>query len=56
MVKMPQEGQKSVTLSTYIWEKAKKKFEDNEAKYRRRGIKSITKLISVWVEEKCAQE
>jgi len=53
---MPQEGQESVTIPTYIWEKAKNYFEKHEKQLRGKGIKSTTKLISVWIEEKCAQE
>jgi len=45
---MPQEGQESVTLPAYIWEKAERYFKEREAKLRKKGIKSTTKLISVW--------
>jgi len=56
MVKMPQEGQDSVTIPTYVWEKAQTYFKKHKTELRKKGIKSTTKLISVWIEEKCAQE
>ena len=53
---MPQEGQESVTIARYVWEKAVKHFNEHEEELRKKGIKSPSKLISVWIEEKCAQE
>jgi len=53
---MPGEGQESVTIPTYVWEKAKRHFLEHKKQLRKKGIKSPTKLISVWIEEKCAQE
>jgi len=53
---MPQEGQESVTIPTYIWEKAKRHFKKHKKELREKGIKSTTKLISVWIEDQCAQE
>ena len=52
---MGQQGQASVTISTYVWEKAKKYFKKHEKELRKKGIKSTSKLISVWIEENCAQ-
>jgi hypothetical protein len=52
---MPQEGQKTVTLSSYIWEKAQKYFEAHKKELRKKGIKSTSKLIGYWIEEQCAQ-
>jgi len=48
---MPAEGQKSVTIPTYVWEKAVAHFNKNKKELRKKGIKSPTKLITVWVEE-----
>jgi len=53
---MPQEGQESVTIPTYVWEKAKQYFDRHEKELRKKGIKSPSKLVMVWIEEKCAQE
>lgn len=53
---MPQEGQRSVTIPEYVWEKADNYFNEHEKELRKKGIKSTSKLISVWIEEKCAQE
>jgi len=52
---MPQEGQESVTIPSYIWEKAKTYFKKHKGELRKKGIKSTTKMISIWIEEKCAQ-
>jgi len=52
---MPQEGQVSVTIPTYVWEKAQRYFKEHENELRKRGIKSPTKLIIYWIEEKCSQ-
>jgi len=54
MVTMPQEGQESVTIPTYVWEKAVNYYNKHEKQLRKKGIKSPTKMISVWIEEKCA--
>ena len=51
---MPQEGQVTVTIPTYIWERADTYFKKNRKRLRKKGIKSTSKLISVWIEEKCA--
>ena len=53
---MPQEGQRSVTIPEYVWKKVDEYFKAHKKKLRGAGIKSTTKLISVWIEEKCAQE
>jgi hypothetical protein len=53
---MPQEGQTSVTLSTYIWERADKYFEKHKKELKKKGIHSTSKLIHYWIEEKCAQK
>lgn len=53
---MPVEGQTSVTISTYVWEKAVKYFKAHKNELRKKGIKSPTKLVSVWIEEKSSQE
>lgn len=55
-VKMPQEGQTTVTIAVYFWEKAKRYFKEHEKELRKKGIKSLTRLITVWIEEKCAEE
>ena len=55
VVNMPREGQESVTISTYVWDKAKKYFAEHKAELRKKGIRSPSKLVSVWIEEKCAQ-
>lgn len=55
MVTMPQEGQTSVTIPTYVWDKLTQYFNEREEKLRKKGIKSPTKLIQVWIEEKLSQ-
>ena len=52
VVKMPAEGQTTVTISTYVWEKAVSYFKEHEKELRSKGIKSPTKLISVWIEKR----
>ena len=56
MVNMPAEGQESVTIPTYVWKKAKRYFKKHKEKLRQDGIKSTSKLITVWIEEKCSEE
>jgi len=48
---MPQRGQKSVSIPQYVWDYATRYYEANKEALRSRGIKSISKLITVWVEE-----
>jgi len=48
---MPQPGQRSISIPEYTWERAKRYFEEHKAELRKRGIKSVSKLISVWVDE-----
>jgi hypothetical protein len=51
MLTMPQRGQKSVSIPQYVWDYATRYYEANKEALRSRGIKSISKLITVWVEE-----
>lgn len=53
---MPREGQTTVTLPTYTWEKALKYFNKHKRQLKKRGIHSASKLIDIWIEEKCVQE
>jgi hypothetical protein len=53
---MPGEGQVSVTIPTYVWEKIVRFFEENREDLRRKGIKSPTKLLILWLEEKVYSE
>jgi len=53
---MPREGQVSVTIAKYVWEKAQQYYSEHKKELRKRGINSTSKLVSVWIEEKCAKE
>ena len=48
---MPGEGQKTVTIPKFVWEKAVKYFEDHKQELREKGIKSATRLVTLWIEE-----
>lgn len=48
---MPQRGQKSVSIPQYVWDYARRYYEANKEGLRTKGIKSISKLITVWTEE-----
>jgi hypothetical protein len=48
---MPQTGQTSVTIPDYVWDYARNYFEKHKKELRKKGIKSITKLICVWIQE-----
>ena len=48
---MPGEGQKTVTIPKFIWEKAVRYFKDHEQELRAKGIKSVSRLIALWIEE-----
>jgi len=52
---MPQEGQTSVTIATYVWEKLLQYYSEHKQELRKKGIKSPSKLVQVWVEEKLSQ-
>ena len=52
---MPQEGQDTVTIATYAWEKAKRYYEQHRKELKKKGIHSPSKLVQIWIEEKCAQ-
>ena len=47
---MPQEGQESVTIPTYVWQMAEEHFKKHEKELRKKGVKSTTALISYWIE------
>jgi len=48
---MPQTGQKSVTIPDFVWDYAHDYFEEHKKELRKKGIKSVTKLICVWIQE-----
>ena len=48
---MPKEGQKSVSLPQYIWDYAETYFFKHECELSRKQIKSVTKLITIWIQE-----
>jgi len=48
---MPKNGQRSVSIPEYVWQYAEKYFKEHETELRSRGIKSVTRLICVWVQE-----
>lgn len=52
---MPREGQATITVAEYIWEKAERYFNEHKKALRKKGIKSTSKLVAVWIEEKCAE-
>jgi hypothetical protein len=49
---MPKEGHRSVTLKAYRLERIEKYFNDHEAEFRKKGIKSASALIDFWLDEK----
>jgi hypothetical protein len=53
---MPREGQTTVTLPTYTWERAVKYYEKRKKQLKKKGIHSTSKLIGFWIEEKCVQK
>lgn len=53
---MPKEGQSTVTMPKYAWEKAQNYYQRHKKELKKKGIHSASKLVQVWVEEKCAQE
>lgn len=49
---MPREGQKSFTVPTWVWEIAEKYFTNHKEELVKRGIKSPTRLVCVWIVER----
>jgi hypothetical protein len=56
VVKLPKTGQRSVSIPEYVWQYVEKYFKEHEAELREKGIKSTTKLISVWIQEQALKE
>jgi len=52
---VPREGQESVTVPNYVWEKAVNYFNKHKKELKKKGIHSASKLIAYWIEEKCSQ-
>jgi hypothetical protein len=48
---MPKPGQRSVSIPEYVWQYAEEYFKKNETELRARGIKSVTRLVCVWIQE-----
>lgn len=48
---MPKPGQRSVSIPEYVWEYAEKYYKEHEEKLRKRQIKSVTRLICIWIQE-----
>jgi hypothetical protein len=53
---LPKEGQASVTIPIYKWERVQKHFKEHKAELRKRGIKSPSALLIYWVEERLIEE
>jgi len=53
---MPQRGQTSVSIPTFVWDYAAAYFEEHKKELRKKGIKSVTKLICVWIQEAALKE
>lgn len=53
---MPKPGQRSISVPEYIWEYAERYFKEHEEELKRKGIKSPTRLICIWIAEKAASE
>jgi hypothetical protein len=52
---MPREGQTTITVATYVWEKAIEYFNKHKKQLKKKGIHSVSKLVAYWIAEKCAQ-
>jgi hypothetical protein len=52
---MPREGQTTVTIPTYTWEKTVKYYNKHKKTLKKKGIHSPSKLIDYWIGEKCVQ-
>ena len=48
---MPKKGQYSVSIPEYVWQYAENYFKEHETELRARGVKSVTRLICVWIQE-----
>lgn len=55
-IKLPKPGQRSVSIPEYIWQYAEAYFKRHKEELRQRGIKSVTRLICVWIQEKALKE
>ena len=53
---MPREGQATVTIPEYVWEKAETYYKKHSKQLKKKGIHSASKLIQVWIEQNTSQE
>jgi hypothetical protein len=53
---MGHEGQASITVPMYCWEKAQTYYKAHKKELRKKGINSASKLVELWIEEKCAPQ
>ena len=53
---MPKPGQKSVSIPEYIWDHAETYFKAHESELKKKGIRSVTRLVCVWIEERALRE
>lgn len=55
-MKMPQKGQRSVTLPEWVYEIAETYFKENEEELRLMDITSVTSLVRYWILQKSREE
>jgi hypothetical protein len=53
---MPKPGQTSVSIPQYVWDYAESYFKAHKKELRARGIKSVTRLICIWIQEAALKE
>jgi len=55
-MKTPKSGQASVSIPQYVWDYAEDYFKKHEYELKEKGIKSVTRLITVWIQEAALKE
>ena len=53
---MPREGQTTVTIPTFSWERAVKYYKKHKKELKKKGIHSTSKLVDYWILEKSSPE
>ena len=53
---MPKPGQRSISVPEYVWQYAEAYFKAHEEELKKRGIRSPTRLICVWIQEAALKE
>lgn len=56
MSKIPKPGQTSVSIPQYIWDYAETYFNEHEEELKEKGIRSVTRLICIWIQETALRE